>query len=478
MKLKLIIEAIEHDTALKLISSLIKKSSKWRGKVFLAGGAVRDQLMGLDTKDLDLTVAAPNGGIEFAIWLCKELKIYRSGSNPVVFPRFGTAKLTLKGIIHNGIDLSKVDVECVMTRAEQYTLGSRKPDVRYGTPQEDVERRDLTINSLLKDLTTDEIKDFTGMGLADLNKKYIRTPLDPDVTFREDPLRMLRAIRFTVKYNWTLPLNMIRALKNNASMLKTISVERIQDELNKILLSNNPDKGIRLLQLTGLNKYVAPELDKLIKMKQNKFHQWDAMKHTLEVLKKTPPNIVSRLGALLHDIGKAEVRDVINNEVHFYAHEKVGAEIARDILKRLKYPNNIIDAVYKGVLYHMKTKYGEDSGDKISDKALRKLQQELGDHLETTLDIIHADNISHGLTYNMPNQVPNIKKRLSTFKSQENAKLTLPINGNDIIKKFNLKPGKLVGDILDAIRDKVLEKPTLSKIEAYNIAKKIINKGI
>ena len=465
-------EAVEHKMALDYLGTLIK-GTEWEGKVFLAGGAVRDELLGLDVKDLDLTVAAPNGGVAFAEWVTKKLDIFKKDSNPTIFPTFGTAKFNLRGVQYKGHDLSDVDIETVMTRKEQYTLGSRKPEVDYGTPEQDVMRRDLTINSLLKDLTSGEILDLTGKGVADIKSGIIRTPIDPNIIFKEDPLRMLRAIRFTVKYGWKLPYHMIKALHANAYMLDTISKERIQDELNKILVSKNPDKGIRLLQITGLIKYVAPELNDLVGMKQNKYHAWDAYKHTLYVLKQTPPKLVTRLAALFHDIGKTTTRKVINNEVHFFEHEDVGADMARDILTRLKYPKEIIDSVYAVVKNHMRTKsYGKEA-EKVSDKALRKLQNDLGPHLEDTLDLVQADNISHGpesekWTHNLPDQVSKIRDRLSKL-GDFTGKLNIPIDGKDVLRITGEKPGKIIGDLLDVLKDKFLENPDISKEEAESL---------
>jgi len=293
--------------SVEFIKNLIK-GTEWEGNVFIAGGAVRDELMGNDPKDIDLLINIPDGGILFAEWITKKLGIYREGSNPVIYPRFGTAKFTLRRQKHNGIDLSSVDIECVMPRKEIYVDGDRKPDVSHGSLKDDVDRRDFTTNSLLKDLSTGEILDLTGMGRDDIKNGIVRTPLDPDIIFTEDPLRMLRAVRFAIKYNWKLPLFMIRALRKNAKKLPNISSERIQEELNKMLLTDNPDKAIRLLQILGLSKYIFPEMDKLIKMKQNRFHKYDVMKHSLEVLKNTPPDLITRLSALLHDVGKGKTR--------------------------------------------------------------------------------------------------------------------------------------------------------------------------
>jgi poly(A) polymerase len=311
----LLTEGVKETMAVEFLSNEVK-NSKWKGKVFIAGGAVRDELLGLDLKDIDLVVEFPDGGIEFANWLTRKLGIW-SSSNPVIYPRFGTAKFNLRGVKYKGVDLSDIDVECVMTRTEVYDGKTRKPEVGYGTIAQDAERRDFTVNSLMKDLSSGEILDLTGMGKSDIQKGIVRSAIDPNIIFKEDPLRMLRAIRFAVKYNWTLPLYMIKALKANAHMLKNISAERIQDELNKMLVTKSPDTAVRLLQMTDLNKYVAPELDLLIGLQQNKYHKWDANKHTLEVLKGVPADLKTRLAALFHDIGKWETKTVVDNAVHF-----------------------------------------------------------------------------------------------------------------------------------------------------------------
>ena len=218
--------------------------------------------------------------------MTKKLGIHSEG-NPVIFPTFGTAKFNLRHVKIDGIDLSNVDIECVMTRGEKYTKGSRKPEVVYSDLKADVERRDLTVNSLLRSLTTGEIVDLTGKGLQDIQDGIVRTPLDPDITFSDDPLRMLRAIRFATKYNWRMPLSMVKALKKNADQLQNISHERIRDELNKMLMTDYPDKALRIMSLTGLMKYVIPELDMCRGVTQNKYHKDDVYNHILEVVKNT-----------------------------------------------------------------------------------------------------------------------------------------------------------------------------------------------
>ena len=471
---RILIESKLHELAIEFLSQEIK-GTKFQGKVFLAGGGVRDSIMNLSIKDIDLVIKdIPNGGIEFANWICKKLNIY-SSSNPVVFPRFGTAKFVLKGIMYKDVDLSSIDVECVMTRKEKYFEKNRKPKVSQGTLKDDVERRDFTVNSLLQDLSTGEILDLTGMGKQDIKLGIIQTPLDPDIIFSEDPLRMLRAIRFSCKYNWKLPMFMLKAIKRNSSKLQNISSERIQDELNKILLTNNPDKGIRLIQITGLSKTVMPEFDNLIGLKQNKYHKWDAAKHTLEVLKNVPADLKTRLAALFHDIGKAQTKEIIDNDIHFYMHEDVGAKIAEDIMRKLKYPNDIIKSVVIGIQNHMRLKNSGVSGELISDKALRRLKRDLGDNIEMVLDLMHADNLSHSDSHSMPNQIPGIRLRLQNMIDNINNSqhIKLPINGNDLIK-IGIKPGKQIGDLLKIIEDEYMENPNLTKEQAIKIIQKYL----
>jgi len=467
----------------KALEDFIKKSiigTEWQGKVFIAGGYVRDEFMGKDPKDLDLLVNAPNGGIEFAKWLTKKVGAYKGGqteedpgSNPVIFPRFGTAKFNLRGVIHKGIDLSDMDIESVMPRKEQYTAGSRKPTVTGGELKDDVERRDFTVNSLLKDLSTGEILDLTGMGKSDIKAGIVRTPLNPDKIFTDDPLRMLRAIRFAVKYQWKLPMFMLRGLKKNASQLPNISQERIRDELNKMLVTGTPDKAIKMLKVTGLLPYVIPELIPAVKMVQNKHHKADVFQHTLDVLGKTQPVLVQRLMGLFHDIGKTVTKtvDPATEGVHFYGHELAGERMVEVIMSRLKYPRELIDAVKLGVRNHMRLKQAGDEGVKMKDSTLTKFRNEMGDQLENVLNLMHADNIAHSEASSMPNQISGIRQRLEKLKNVP-LKPKMPISGKDL-QEIGLKPGPIFKEIMNSIAEAWYENPGLTKEEALEIAKKI-----
>jgi len=478
-KLKKLLDIINENNAknaYNLIKNIIK-NTKWDNRIFAAGGYVRDELLKNTSKDLDIVVNADNGGIEFAEWLAKKLKIYKANSNPVVFKNFGTAKLSLKGIKYNGYDLSDFEVEFVMPRGEKYTIGSRKPEVYKSDLKQDALRRDLTVNSLFKNLTNDEILDLTGKGITDLKFGIARTPLNnPDETFKDDPLRMLRLIRFSCKYGWKLPRFMLLALKKNAQMIQHISKERVRDEFDKILISPNPDKGIRLIQWTGLSKWILPEWDSLVGLTQNKYHNQTVDRHILSVVKNVPSHLIARLIAAFHDIGKADTKSVIDGEVHFYLHEDIGADIAEKIMKRLKYPIDIINAVKLGIKNHMRLKGSGNEGEIISDKALRKLKFELGEHLENILDVMHADNISHSDEHSMPNQIPGIRKRLSSLSDiPKNQHIKLPVSGNDLIIIFGVRPGPIMKEILKAVEDEFFNNPDMTREEALQIVKNFID---
>jgi poly(A) polymerase len=462
-------EGRKENAALDYLSKMVRKSP-FKGNVYVAGGAVRDMVRGIDPKDIDLVVAMPDGGIKFAEWLTKKLGVYKKGSNPVVFPKFGTAKFVMTGVKHKGQDLSDLDIEAVMTRKEQYHDGDRKPDVSPGTLKQDVERRDFTVNSLLKDLTTGEIKDLTGQGKADIKKGVVRTPLDPDVIFAEDPLRMLRAIRFTVKYGWDLPLFMIKSIKRNSRKINNISNERIRDELDKMLITKRPKQAMRLLKITGLLQHIMPEVQALVGVKQGKYHDKDVWNHSLDVLEKVPPTLTKRMGALLHDVGKKATQQIVDDDVHFYTHEKVGAKLAGAILKRLRYPTDIAKKITTSIEHHMRLKRSGDKGEEISDKALRKVKRTIGDHLEDLLDIMDADNKSHSGASTQDGQIDGIRMRLKDLDKDVPADVKLPIGGNDLIK-MGLKPGPEFKRILSKVQDAVDENPKLTKQQAVAIVK-------
>jgi putative nucleotidyltransferase with HDIG domain len=304
--------------------------------------------------------------------------------------------------------------------------------------------------------------------MADLKAGLVRTPIDPNVIYTDDALRMFRAVRFATQFNFQIAPEVIEGIKNNLHRLGNTSKERVRDELNKILLSKNPVRGIRLLKDVGLLPHIASELQQAIGMAQNAHHTHDVFDHTLEVLTNTKPELVQRLMALFHDIGKVATRSETPTGVHFYGHEQAGADIVDRVLRDLKYPTDIINAVKAGVANHMRLKHGGDDAVKLSDKSLRKFKIELGNNLENLLDVIHADNIAHADASAMPNQIEHVRRRLKNLDIQV-TKPTLPINGNDL-QMMGIPKGPLIGKILSAVTDAWYENPNISKAEATEIA--------
>lgn len=470
---KLVMEGQQEKSAEDFIKQSIR-GTEWENKVFACGGYVRDQISGHDAKDLDIVVDAPNGGISFSNWITKKIGNYKTDSNPVIFPKFGTSKFNLNGVVHNGIDLTGFEIEAVMPRTEQYTAGSRKPEVQQSNLKGDALRRDTTFNSLFKNISTGEILDLTGKGKEDLEKGIIRTPIDPDKTFIDDPLRTLRIVRFYAKYGYDIPLYIIKSMKRNAAQLQNISSERIQAELNKMLVTTRPEKALKLLKITGLLDYIIPEFKLAYKMGQNIHHSQTVFDHSLSVLSKTEPKIIQRLIGMCHDIGKVVTKTITPTGVHFIGHEIEGEKIVRQVMKNLKYPTEMIDAVALGVKSHMRLKHGGDDAVKISDKTLRKFKLEMGEHLDDILSVIHADNICHAEASSMPNQVAHIKERLKNLDIQV-SKPNLPINGNDLIG-MGVPKGPIFTNILSAITDAWYENPNITKEEAIQIVRNIIKK--
>lgn len=451
------------EQVLNYIKSIIK-DTEYENHVFLVGGAVRDKLMGNPIKDIDLCIDLPNGGIEFATWIMKTLGEFKQDTRPVVYPTYGTAMFTL-------LAFPGIDIECVQTRKEQYhDSNSRNPETAYGTLEEDCYRRDLTINSLYQNISTDEIVDITGKGIDDIKNQIIRTPCDPNITYTDDPLRMLRCIRFASRYGWNIEEKTMQGIIDNVERIQIITQERITDEINKILLTKKPSVGLRMLEKTGLLQYVLPDFVEMVNLEQNEYHFGTAWEHTLMVVDNTKPILENRVAALFHDLGKIKVKTVDENgKIHFYNHENISAFLSEVRMKTMKYPNDIIKRVRKAVNAHMRTKSFGDDCAKLKDKSVRKLQLALGDTFELTMDLIDADNRAHKSDHCMPNQVRLIKERSDKLVEQglDAFKLKLPVNGEDIISYKNIEPGPKVKLYLDYLTKLWLNNPLITKEECF-----------
>ena len=466
MTIKSLLENKKIDEVLSLIKETTR-NSEFENNIYLAGGFVRDSLLGLSPKDVDLLIDGDaHSGLRAAEYIAKQLGVYRAGSNPVIFPTYYTAKLTVP------LSSGKIDVEFVAPRKEKYQPGSRKPDVAAGQLIDDVMRRDFTVNSLLQNLHTGKILDLSGRGIADLRAGVLNPTGDPDVIFGEDPLRILRAVRFAIKYKFTLPVSVIKYIKKHATSLNNISKERINDELSKILVLKQPSRAFQLFRITGILKVIMPELDQLVKLKQNSYHKDDAFDHSLAVLDASSPELVKRLAALFHDIGKASTKTEKNGKIQFLGHAQVGAEIARTVLTRLKYPNEIIVRVTDIVRYHMDLKSAGADASNLKDSTLRKFIFRVGHNLEDLLDVMHADNISHSEAASMPEQINAIRKKIQQLDVNSILNTQSILNGHEIRELGAVGP--LIGKIKDRILEKVLEQPGLSRKDAVQIAQNMI----
>lgn len=420
---------------------------------------MRDLLLNRADKDID--IVCEGSGIELAEAAAKELGV----SKVTVFKNFKTAMFRFDDL----------EVEFVGARKESYRESSRKPVVEDGTIEEDQQRRDFTINALAISLnkgTFGEIIDPFD-GLLHLEKKLLKTPLDPDVTFSDDPLRMLRGIRFASELGFRIDSKALRAMKRNAERLNIVSMERIATELNRILASPKPSVGFKLLFDTGLLHQFFPEMVKLqgVELRDGVGHK-DNFYHTLEVVDnvaRVSDNLWLRWGALLHDIAKPDTKRFVKGiGWTFHGHEDRGAHMVPVIFKRLKLPlDNKMKFVQKLVLLHLRpialTK------EEATDSALRRLLFEAGDDLEELMILCKADITSknEARVKKYLQNYERVKIRLEQVEEKDRIRnWQPPIDGQEIMKTFNLKPGREVGILKNAIKEAILEGEIPNNYEA------------
>lgn len=405
-------------------------NTEWENKVYVVGGCVRDLLLGLPLKDIDLVVESPIGGIKFTEWL------YNGGllsGDPVLYPNYGTSMFRLK-------EFPEIELEAVCTRKEKYTNKlSRNPETVFGTLEEDCRRRDLTINSLYINISSGELIDILG-GKEDLQNKRLRTTSSPAIIFEDDPLRILRVIRFWGRLgnDWKIDPEVEIGMKSMAKRLLILSSERVNSELSQILLCQNVTGCLVKMADLDILKFILRPVHDLIGCKQGPQHFGDVFEHTLAVIEKTPPILTLRLAALFHDVGKPRCQTYDDlGRPHFYGHEIPSAEITEEILRSLRYSNDIIERVKFLVKNHMRFKQG------IKPRDLRKLMYLWGkDKMMDLLILVDADNKSHAPEYCLPEQVKEIREFIQ--KEPRWFTYTLPLSGNDIMEIKNIQPSILV----------------------------------
>jgi poly(A) polymerase len=439
------------------------RGTEYEGRLFLVGGYVRDKLMGrlgsaaLD--DIDLVLEGDASAVAHLLW-----KKRVAWHKPVEFPTFGTAMVRVGG---TGPDNPGAQVELVTARLETYRQGSRKPVVTPGTIASDALRRDFTINTFLENLHTGEITDPTGRGYADLEAKLLRTPLDPQITFIDDPLRMLRAARFAAKLGFAVEATTLTAIRENAFRLSPehgISFERVRDELMKTLPTAGAAQGLEMMRETGLLAQFAPELVAMYGVTQNRYHLYDVWTHTMVALTNLPPDADAfvRLSVLLHDVGKPATRtvDPRTGDVHFYEHEKVGAEIARTVMNRLKYSGDEINRVVALVGLHMR--YGAYDANEWTDASVRRLIRTVGEHRRDLFTIARADISACATADASGNTIPSadldgLSDRMEQIEAAAHiTTATSPLSGQEIMERLGLPAGRLVGTIKNALTDAVV----------------------
>lgn len=433
----------------KLITHVVSDKKQ---QTYVIGGFVRDLLL-QRPKVKDIDIVTEGSGIELALSVADKL---HSKPKVSVFKRFGTAMIHVKDY----------DVEFVGARKESYSFDSRKPFVETGTIEDDQNRRDFTINTLAISLNEENFGELVDPfnGLEDLKRKIIRTPLDPEITYSDDPLRMIRAIRFATQLNFTIESSSFLAIKENAERFDILSKERITDEFNKIMMSPQPSIGLKLLYEANLLQRFLPELTDLqgIEEVEGQKHK-DNFFHTLEVvdnISKTTTNLWLRWAALLHDIGKARTKK-FDKKIGwtFHSHEFVGSKMVLSLFKRLKLPlGEPLKYVQK--LVQNSSRPISLITDDASDSALRRLLFDMGDDLEDLFLLCKADITTKNLKKQtrFKQNFDYVEEKIKEVEEKDKIRnFQPPITGHDIMEAFEIIEGKQIGTIKEAIKEGILE---------------------
>ena len=423
------------------ILDTLRDSAGSRGiEAYLVGGFVRDRLLGLESKDIDVVAVGSDGAP-----LLDDLAAAWGWSRPQHFERFGTGQVRGDGFI----------VEVVRARAESYDPASRRPEVRPGTLGEDVERRDFTVNALCQTFDG-RVLDLTGQGLDDLRRGVLRTPLEPESTFSEDPLRMFRAARFASQLGFTLADEARAAMPRMAQRAGILSAERVCAEMQRLLTGEHPRAGLHVLHDGGLLAAVMPEIEAMVGVEQGGWHRYDVFDHTAHTVEGVAPDLVTRLGALMHDIGKPPTHVVAPDGRHtFYDHPQVGASIATQLLERLRFPGDVIADVAQLTRHHLRPIQYQPG--EWSDAAVRRLVRDIGPLRCRLLDLARAD--TRASNFPTTADIDDLEQRMERLdEGGALSRMRPALNGDEVRALAGGRaPGPWIGAVHRALEDAVLE---------------------
>ncbi|MEA1902812.1 MAG: CCA tRNA nucleotidyltransferase [Actinomycetota bacterium] len=431
-------------------------------QLFLVGGSVRDAFLERSLEDFDFATSARPGRIAELLEPWADV-VYRVGET------FGTIAAKKDG--HT--------VEVTTFRNEIYRNDSRKPTVTFSDDIEtDLSRRDFTVNAIALSLSNLEPIDPHD-GLVDLATQTLRTPLDPEVSFGDDPLRMLRLFRFQAMLGFSPDEAAVEAVRSMAERLEIISSERIRDELSKLLVAPTPGRALEMVVTSGLADHFLPELPGLA-MEQDPHHRHkDVLAHTFAVVDKASPDLVLRLAALLHDVGKPATREFGPRGVTFHHHEVVGARMARKRLRTLRYPKEIVEDVGNLVFLHLRPhtlKLG------WTDSAVRRYVRDAGPLLDKLNELVRCDvtTANKRRERTIQNRIDELETRIADLSEREElAKLRAPIDGNEVMEYLGIDPGPHVGEIMNLLLEKRIDDGPFSKAEAFALSRDwALDKGL
>jgi poly(A) polymerase len=443
---------IEHQPGAEPLLKVLEAEAEAAGvRALLVGGYVRDRVMGRPATELDVVVEG-GSGTELARAVAARL----GAREPVVFERFGTAQLTAGDFV----------MEFVSARAESYAPESRKPSVRPATLEEDIRRRDFTANTLLAG-RDGEVIDITGQGLKDIEARVLRTPLPAAETFHEDPLRAVRAIRFAVSLDFTMDAEILPAIRGSLDRLGTVvSIERINVELRKMLLSERPGEAFRLMRDSGVLERLMPEISVMAGVEQSGFHHLDVLDHSLTALdavaQRPQPHLapqdelVLRLAVLLHDSGKPATAARDGERITFLGHPEAGAAAATALLRRLRFSNDEIEAVTRLILLHMRPIQYDPAT--WSDGAVRRLVRDSGDVLPALVELARVDmSASEYPATEATRKLGDLERRIGELDIEAVRRTNPPLDGNALMARLGRGPGPWIGRVQGALLEAVLD---------------------